>query len=180
MDNFSSNSILDKVMASEREETLASFNPIEIVSQLFRDLSSREQDILRRRFGLSGKDRETLEEIGTSYNITRERVRQVENTTVKNIKARPDFAVSIKPVELAVLAFLEKYGGLMTEEHLLSELLSVIGNVANQKSHLLFLLEKLNSGRLVRGMWLAIFLLGGLILSVGLKLMRPLRPLLVF
>lgn len=149
-DNLKHNSILDKVMTASREEILANFNPVEITGRLFRDLSGREQDILRRRFGLAGKKRETLEEIGRSFSVTRERVRQVENAAVKNIKARSDFGAAVKAAELAVLACLERHGGIMAEEHLLERLLAASGSDETPRAHLLFLLEKLTSDRLVK------------------------------
>lgn len=144
------NSILDKVMASSEEQNLARFSPVDIVAKLFESLSSREQDILRRRFGLHGKDQETLEGIGKSYNVTRERIRQIENSTIKNIKSRSDFNDFIKPVETVVLSSLEKHGGIMAEDHLLEYLLQVDKNDLMQSNHLLFLLEKLTSNRLIK------------------------------
>jgi RNA polymerase sigma factor (sigma-70 family) len=45
--------------------------------QLLGGLSPREQLVLRRRFGLGGADEQTLEEIGRSLDLTRERVRQI-------------------------------------------------------------------------------------------------------
>src|SRR3989344_1343203 len=99
MENQPTNSILDKVIELSSERELSSFSPVDVVSELFRGLSSREQDILRRRFGLHGKGNETLEEIGTGYNVTRERIRQIENTAIRNIKSSQSFGETIKPVE---------------------------------------------------------------------------------
>jgi RNA polymerase sigma factor (sigma-70 family) len=45
--------------------------------RLLRGLSAREQLVLERRFGLGGADEQTLEEIGRSLDLTRERVRQI-------------------------------------------------------------------------------------------------------
>lgn len=41
-------------------------------------LTEKEKAILSRRFGLEGKDPETLEDIGADYHVTRERIRQIE------------------------------------------------------------------------------------------------------
>src|SRR3989338_2685808 len=144
------NSILDKVMALNSEHDLASFSPVDIISKLFQSLSSREQDILRRRFGLHGRDNETLEGIGGSYNVTRERIRQIENSTIKNIKSNPEFETMVKPVESVILSALEKHGGIMSEDHLLEYLLQSEGGDSIGRKHLLFLLEKLTSNRLSR------------------------------
>jgi RNA polymerase primary sigma factor len=51
----------------------------ERVQTLLHDLPERERKIIDRRFGLQGTDGETLEEISTDYELTRERIRQIES-----------------------------------------------------------------------------------------------------
>lgn len=143
-------SILDKVMAASEQQELASFDPVEIVTTLFRELGNREQDVLRRRFGLHGKGNETLEEIGKSYSVTRERVRQIENAAIKNVKSRSYFTETIKPVNIVVLASLEKHGGIMSEDHLLEYALQTAAQDPAARGHFLFLLARLGSERVVR------------------------------
>jgi DNA-directed RNA polymerase sigma subunit (sigma70/sigma32) len=48
------------------------------VQDALRMLSSRHRDVLQRRFGLAGERPQTLEEIGTHLNLSRERIRQIE------------------------------------------------------------------------------------------------------
>jgi RNA polymerase primary sigma factor len=50
-------------------------------------LSPREQDILRRRFGLDDAPEHTLEEIGTSLSLSRERIRQIETAALHKLRA---------------------------------------------------------------------------------------------
>ena len=50
------------------------------------DLTNRERFIVESRFGLKGKDRQTLEKIGKQLKITRERVRQIEELALWKIK----------------------------------------------------------------------------------------------
>jgi len=50
------------------------------------DLPDREQRILRRRFGLDGRDPQTLSEIADDLGITAERVRQLQNAAIGRIK----------------------------------------------------------------------------------------------
>ena len=45
-----------------------------------------EKQILKLRYGLDGEEIHTLEEIGNTFNITRERVRQIEKKTLKKLK----------------------------------------------------------------------------------------------
>ena len=53
---------------------------------LISSLSKREQDVISRRFGLFNKSKETLESIGQFYNITRERVRQIQDHGISVLK----------------------------------------------------------------------------------------------
>lgn len=45
-------------------------------------LKDRERDVLSRRYGLDGRDKQTLEEVGDLYGVTRERVRQIEKASL--------------------------------------------------------------------------------------------------
>ena len=49
-------------------------------------LDDREREILKRRFGLQGVKEETLEEVGLRLKITRERVRQIQNKALKQMR----------------------------------------------------------------------------------------------
>ena len=49
-------------------------------------LSPRERDVVRRRFGLEGTREQTLEEIGRSYSLTRERIRQIEIAALRKLR----------------------------------------------------------------------------------------------
>ena len=49
-------------------------------------LGKREADVIRYYFGLSGHPQYTLEEIGTEFGLTRERVRQIKETTIKKMR----------------------------------------------------------------------------------------------
>jgi RNA polymerase primary sigma factor len=42
------------------------------------------------RFGLTGERPYTLEEVGRAFNVTRERIRQIENHTLKKLEALPE------------------------------------------------------------------------------------------
>jgi RNA polymerase primary sigma factor len=49
-------------------------------------LNEREADIIRLRFGLSGGEPRTLDEIGNAYGLTRERIRQIEAKTMSKLR----------------------------------------------------------------------------------------------
>ncbi|MCI6152391.1 sigma-70 family RNA polymerase sigma factor [Fusobacterium perfoetens] len=60
----------------------------EKVKKMVNDLNIREREILKRRYGLDGYDIHTLEEIGETFSITRERVRQLEKKTLAKLRKK--------------------------------------------------------------------------------------------
>lgn len=59
------------------------------VLQAIKDLSPREQKILEMRFGLSDGIAHTLEEVGKEFDVTRERIRQIEAKALEKIQSMP-------------------------------------------------------------------------------------------
>jgi RNA polymerase primary sigma factor len=53
-------------------------------------LPEREREVIEMRFGLVGERPYTLEEVGRAFNVTRERIRQIENHTLKKLEALPE------------------------------------------------------------------------------------------
>ncbi len=56
------------------------------VSAVLNELSPREQEIVRLRFGLDGGQAKTLEEVGKEFGVTRERIRQIEAKTLAKLR----------------------------------------------------------------------------------------------
>ncbi|HLJ54521.1 MAG TPA: sigma-70 family RNA polymerase sigma factor [Chthonomonadaceae bacterium] len=52
------------------------------------ELTSREQDVIRLRYGLDGNEPRTLEEVGRELEVTRERVRQIESSALSKLRKR--------------------------------------------------------------------------------------------
>jgi RNA polymerase primary sigma factor len=53
-------------------------------------LSHRERRVLELRYGLDGEQPRTLDEVGRTFNVTRERIRQIENQSLKKLRALAD------------------------------------------------------------------------------------------
>jgi RNA polymerase primary sigma factor len=53
-------------------------------------LPERERKVIELRFGLSGEQPATLEEVGRAFGVTRERIRQIENNTLKTLESLPE------------------------------------------------------------------------------------------
>lgn len=68
------------------EDKIISDSLKEQVIEVLEILSPKEREILELRFGLNGNDPLTLEAIGNRFNLTRERIRQIENKALKKLK----------------------------------------------------------------------------------------------
>jgi RNA polymerase primary sigma factor len=65
------------------EETLRN----EALRSILKSLSHRERRVLEMRYGLDGEQPRTLDEVGRTFNVTRERIRQIENQGLKKLRA---------------------------------------------------------------------------------------------
>jgi RNA polymerase primary sigma factor len=97
---------LEKPIGEEEESELGDFvedqaaeSPFEIASESLRKenvhralaaLPQREREVIEMRFGLTGGRPRTLEEVGRAFNVTRERIRQIENHTLKKLESLPE------------------------------------------------------------------------------------------
>ncbi len=97
---------LEKPVGEEDDSALADFvedvsaeSPFEIASEAMRRenvmrvlacLPRREREVIEMRYGIVGGRSRTLEEVGRAFNITRERVRQIENRTLKKLQTLPE------------------------------------------------------------------------------------------
>jgi RNA polymerase primary sigma factor len=59
----------------------------EALTKCLASLSFRERRVLELRYGLNGERPRTLDEVGRSFNVTRERIRQIENQGLKKLRA---------------------------------------------------------------------------------------------
>lgn len=146
MDN--QNSILDKVIHSKQTAEIQGFNPSENVSTLLKFLANKEEDVLRRRFGLNGQEKETLESIGQMYQVTRERIRQIESGAIKKIKGLKEFSGISSQMEHVITSVLKRNGSIMEENSLIEQLLRFSSNNEINYNCALFILEELLSTKI--------------------------------
>jgi RNA polymerase primary sigma factor len=62
----------------------------ETLEKILGQLSPRERRVLELRYGLNGEHPRTLDEVGRAFNVTRERIRQIENQSLKKLRALAD------------------------------------------------------------------------------------------
>lgn len=68
-------------------ELLENINRYELIAKHFDKLSESEKTILGLRFGLNDQDPQTLDTIGQSFGVTRERIRQIEAKSLEKLKS---------------------------------------------------------------------------------------------
>jgi RNA polymerase primary sigma factor len=97
---------LEKPIGEEEESQLGDFvedetaeSPFDTASLMLRredvqkaldSLPDRERKVIELRFGLLGHQPFTLEEVGRAFGVTRERIRQIENNTLKRLETLPE------------------------------------------------------------------------------------------
>jgi RNA polymerase primary sigma factor len=64
----------------------------EALLKILDSLSPRERRVLELRYGLNGEQPRTLDEVGRTFNVTRERIRQIENQSLKKLRTLADAA----------------------------------------------------------------------------------------
>lgn len=79
----------DKESASPFDETNTQMRR-EHVRRALNLLPQREREVIEMRFGLSGDRPRTLEEVGLAFDVTRERVRQIESHTLRKLEVLPE------------------------------------------------------------------------------------------
>ncbi len=104
------------------EKTIIKFKPKQVVKKLLSVVGDRAKDVLTSRFGLgSDTKRMTLEAIGKKYKITRERVRQIENYSIINIRKSKEYAKEKEAFD-ELLKLITEMGSTVSEDHLLKHI----------------------------------------------------------
>ena len=77
--------IEDKKAVAPAEEVINT-KLSEQLAAVLADLTPREEQVLRKRFGIAEKSDHTLEEVGKLFNVTRERIRQIEAKALRKLR----------------------------------------------------------------------------------------------
>jgi RNA polymerase primary sigma factor len=72
--------------AVDPSDAVVDANLAEQTRKVLETLTPREEKVLRMRFGIGGKSDHTLEEVGQDFNVTRERIRQIEAKALKKLR----------------------------------------------------------------------------------------------
>ena len=77
IEDSSSPSPLDAVISSDIKEH---------VDKVLQTLTPKEERVIRKRFGIGEEDSATLEEVGVEFDVTRERIRQIESKALRKLR----------------------------------------------------------------------------------------------
>jgi RNA polymerase primary sigma factor len=82
----------------------------EALREALENLSYRERRVLELRYGLGGEHPRTLDEVGRTFNVTRERIRQIENQSLKKLQSLAEAQKLRDDVEIASTFALHRPG----------------------------------------------------------------------
>ena len=94
-----------QLIADERAESpyerAAEILMNEALREALENLSYRERRVLELRYGLGGEHPRTLDEVGHTFNVTRERIRQIESQSLKKLQRLAETQKLREDVEIA-------------------------------------------------------------------------------
>lgn len=116
----------------------------ELINNLLILLSPKEKHIIENRYSLNSKPHATLEKIGREFNVTRERIRQIEKNALKKL-SRNVTNTRLHAFNQYANIVIQKYEGVILEDKLISEILSLITDPKTVDSYALKLSLELDA-----------------------------------
>lgn len=118
-------------------------NLTEIIEDMFLVLTAKEKEVIIKRFSLDNKPKQTLEKIGQSFSVTRERIRQIEKIALGKLRRTVDNS-KLSHINKIAREILEMNGGLLVEKKLVSEILNRILSSAPADANIIKLALNIN------------------------------------
>jgi hypothetical protein len=114
-----------------------------LLEEIFLVLSPKEKEVITKRFSLDNKAHWTLEKIGQKFEVTRERIRQIEKIALGKLR-RTAQNTKINTVNEIANEILRKNGGVMLEERLIQSVLKAIFAQEEVDAHIVRLSLNIN------------------------------------
>lgn len=105
------------------EKQSSDVNLSDAIEEMFLVLTEKEKDVIVKRFSLDNKPRKTLESIGKSFSVTRERIRQIEKIALNKLK-RTVQTTRLRVVNEMADRVIKENGGILLEEKLVGKILN--------------------------------------------------------
>ena len=141
--------------------TSSKINLNEILEEIFLVLTSKEKDVIVKRFSLDSKPKQTLEKIGQHFSVTRERIRQIEKIALGKLRR------TVRNTRLNIInelsnEILKENGGVILEQRLVAEILNKIASSHDIDKYIIKLalnintdLEKIEKSNTLHPFWKA-------------------------
>jgi len=139
--------------------TSSKINLTEILNEIFLVLTAKEKEVITKRFSLDNKQKQTLEQIGRHFSVTRERIRQIEKIAIGKLRR------TVKNTRLNVIRdlsteILKAQGGVFLEDKLVAEIVNKIASNEDVDKHIIRLalnintdIEKIEKNNVLRPLW---------------------------
>ncbi len=101
------------------------FNLKEVIEDMFLVLTDKEKDVITKRFSLNNKPRQTLDKIGKHYDVTRERIRQIENIALGKLR-RTVSNTKLRLINKLAKEIIMQEGGVILESEVINRILQNI------------------------------------------------------
>ncbi len=122
---------------------LGKLNLSEIIEDMFMVLTTKEKDVIIKRFSLDNKPKQTLEKIGQHFSVTRERIRQIEKIALGKLRRTVE-NTKLNVINKMAHDILEKSGGVLLENKLIAEILNTIDSAQEVDANIIKLALNIN------------------------------------
>lgn len=129
--------------APSDNQTATRVNLTDIIEDMFLVLTTKEKEVIIKRFSLDNKPKQTLEKIGQSFSVTRERVRQIEKIALGKLRRTVE-NTKLNSINKLATEILTAHGGVLTEERLVAEILNKIISHQPVDAHIIKLALNIN------------------------------------
>lgn len=102
-----------------------SLNLKKVLEDMFLVLTEKERDVITKRFSLNNKPKQTLDRIGKYFNVTRERIRQIETIALNKLR-RNVSNTKLHYINKLAKEILHQNGGVMLDDGIVSDVLNII------------------------------------------------------
>lgn len=118
-------------------------NLTDIIEDMFLVLTTKEKEVIIKRFSLDNKPKQTLEKIGQSFSVTRERVRQIEKIALGKLRRTVE-NTKLNAINKLASEILNAHGGVLVEDKLVAEILNKISSHQTVDAHIIKLALNIN------------------------------------
>jgi len=125
--------------------TSTKINLTQILEEIFLVLTTKEKEVVVKRFSLDNKPKQTLEKIGQHFSVTRERIRQIEKIALGKLRR------TVRNTKLNIIneisdEIMKENGGVMLEKRLVAEILNKIASSQDVDKYVIKLALHINTG----------------------------------